>query len=323
MSGLVMALVFSGCAARSQNPDAIQTASQPVRVLALKGPTGVGMVHLMHDHPDHGGEYEYTITDSPDAAVAKLISKEVDLAAVPTNLAAVLSAKTAGGVQMLAVNTLGVLYIVSRDQSVHRLTDLKGKTVHATGQGSNPEYVLRHLLDRAGLDPDRDVKIVFDAEHAELATKVADGSVDIALLPEPFVTMVTSKDPTVTVAIDLTAEWNASVSDGSQLMMGALIGRTDYVAAHPALVETFLKQYRASVQAATADVPATAVLCQSHGIIASAALAEKAIPRLNLVFLTGRPMRTGLTGYYRILYDANPQSVGGAIPDATFFYGAD
>lgn len=318
-----MAVVFSGCATTGQNPVAGKTATQPVRVLALKGPTGVGLVHLMQDHPDGAGEYEYTITDSPDAAVAKLISKEVDLAAVPTNLAAVLSAKTAGGVQLLAVNTLGVLYIVSRDRSVHSLTDLKGKTVHATGQGSNPEYVLRYLLDRAGLDPDHDLKIVFAAEHAELATKVAGGEVDIALLPEPFVTMVTSKDPTVRVAIDLNAQWNASVSDGSQLMMGALIGRTDYVAAHPALVETFLQQYRASVQAAMADVPATAALCQSHGIIASAALAEKAIPRLNLVLLTGRPMRTGLTGYYRILYDANPQSVGGAIPDAAFFYGAD
>lgn len=281
------------------------------------------MVHLMQDHPDGAGEYEYTLTDSPDAAVAKLISKEIDLAAVPTNLAAVLSAKTAGRVQMLAVNTLGVLYIVSRDRSVHSLTDLKDKTVHATGQGSNPEYVLRYLLDRAGLDPDHDVKIVFDAEHAELATKVVDGDVDIALLPEPFVTMVTSKDPMVKVAIDLNAAWDASVTDGSQLMMGALIGRTDYVAAHPALVETFLRQYRASVQAATADVPATAGLCQRYGIIASAALAQKAIPRLNLVLLTGRPMRTGLTGYYRILYDANPQSVGGAIPDATFYYGAD
>ncbi len=289
----------------------------------MKGPTGVGMVHLMDDHPDGGGEYEYTITDSPDAAVAKLISKEVDLAAVPTNLAAVLSAKTSGGVQMLAVNTLGVLYIVSRDASVHSLTDLKGKTVHATGQGSNPEYVLRYLLDRAGLEPDHDVKIVFAAEHTELATQVADGAVDIALLPEPFVTMVTNKDPSVTVAIDLNAEWNASVSDGSQLMMGALIARTDFVAAHPTLVEAFLDHYQASVHAATADVAATADLCQSHGIIASAALAEKAIPRLNLVLLTGRPMRTGLTGYYRILYDANPQSIGGAIPDATFYYGAD
>ncbi len=302
----------------------VSAGSAPkLRVAALNGPTAVGMVHLMQDHPAAAADgYEYVVSDSPDEVAAKVLNGDVDLAAVPTNLAAVLYAKTSGAVQMLAVNTLGVMYVVSDDPSVTKMADLRGKTIYATGQGSNPEYVLRFLLQRSGLDPDRDVKLVFLSQHDELATRVASGRVRIAVLPEPFVTMVAAKNPQVKVAVDLNAVWNSTVSDGSQLMMGALIGRKSLLARETGLVATFLARYKASIEAAQADIPGTAMLCQNYRIIPSAALAEKAMPRLNLTYLAGAPMKAGIQGYYQVLYDANPTSVGGAIPDAGFYFAA-
>ncbi len=319
----VLALV-AGCSSGQPAASAgsAAAAKPAVRVATLKGPTGVGMVHLMKAQDDGSAadDYTFTVSDSPDEVVAKIASGDVDIAAVPTNLAAVLYAKTSGAVQLLAVNTLGVMYVVENGDTVHSVADLKGKTIYASGQGSNPEYVLRFLLQKNGLDPDRDVHIVFKGEHDEVATLVANGDAKVALLPEPFVTTVTMKNPKVRVALDLTAEWGKAVTDGSQLMMGAVIARKDFVAKNPAAVGTFLREYRASIGQATSDVSGAAALCQQFGIIPSAAVAAKAIPRLNLTYLAGEEMRTGIQGYFQVLYDANPKSLGGALPDAGFYY---
>lgn len=295
-----------------------------VRLATLKGPTGVGMVHLMQAQA--GGttanDYVTTVSDSPEEIVAKLASGDVDIAAVPTNLGAALYAKTSGGVQMLAVNTLGVLYIVAEGDAVRSVADLSGRTILASGQGSNPEYVLRFLLQANGLDPDADVTLVFKSQHDEVATLMASGEADLALLPEPFVTTVTMKNPKLTVALDLTRQWAAVVTDGSQLMMGGVLARSGFVAKNPAAVKSFLDEYAASVATATADAEATAALCEKFGII-PAAVARQSLPRLNLTFLAGAEMAAGLKGYYQVLYDANPKAVGGELPDSGFYYTAE
>jgi NitT/TauT family transport system substrate-binding protein len=317
----VLGLLLSIGAGCAPAPAASPAAKATVRVAALKGPTGVGMVHLMQAQQDGSAanDYDVTISESPEDVAAKLASGDVDLAAVPTNLAAALYAKTSGGVQMLAVNTLGVMYVLENGDAVHSMADLKGKTIYATGQGSNPEYVLRFLLQANGLDPDRDVTIVFKAQHDELATLAVKGDATVALLPEPFVTTVTVKNPQVRVALDLTAEWTKAVTDGSRLMMGGVVARSDFVAKNPTTVASFLAEYRTSIEKATSDVDGTAALCEQFGIIASAAVAKQALPRLGLTFLTGEEMRTGLQGYFQVLYDASPKSVGGALPDSGFY----
>jgi NitT/TauT family transport system substrate-binding protein len=304
-------LVLTGCGA-------LPGQSPAVRVATLKGPTGVGMVHLMQDA---AGRYAFTVSESPDEVAAKVASGDVDIAAVPTNLAAALYAKSKGRVQMLAVNTLGVMYLVENGDTVHTMADLKGRTIYASGQGSNPEYVLRFLLAKNGLDPDKDVTIVFKSQHDEVATLVASGQAPIALLPEPFVTAVTVKNPKVRVALDLTPEWAKVVTDGSQLMMGAVIARSDFVSKNPEAVKSFLGGYEASIAKAKGDVDQTATLCEKFGII-PAAIARRAIPRLNLTFISGEQMVTGIKGYFQVLYAANPTSVGGALPDSGFYFTA-
>ena len=213
---LVLAIsLVAGCAATPTAPTG--TLKAAVRVATLKGPTGVGMVGVMQAQQagTAANDYTFTVSDAPDEVAAKLASGDVDIAAVPTNLGAALYAKTSGAVQMLAVNTLGVMYIVANGQVIQSMADLKGTTIYASGQGSNPEYVLRFLLQKNGIDPDTDVHIIFKSQHDEVATLVASGTAGIALLPEPFVTAVTVKNPGVTVALDLTKEWAKVVTDGS------------------------------------------------------------------------------------------------------------
>lgn len=299
-----------------------QVASAPVvRVASLRGPAGVSMVHLMRAEADGTGanHYTFSVSDSPDEVAAKVISGEADIAALPTSLAAVLYAKTRGAVRLLAVNTLGVLYVVEDGDSVHGFADLAGRTAHASGQGSNPEYVLRFLLKRNGLEADRDLKLVFSSQHEEVATLLASGKAELGLLPEPFVSTVLARNPRARVAIDLTAEWARTVEDGSQLMMGAVVVRTAFLRDHPAAVRAFLSDYEPSIREATTDVEQTAALCERFGIVPSAAIAARAIPRLNLTFLVGERLRSGLEGYFRVLHAADPASVGGAIPDAGFY----
>lgn len=315
---LLLPAVLGGCAATPGTPAAAQRPT--VRVAALKGPTAVGMVPLMAAQAagTTATDDVFTVSASPEEVAAKVASGDVDIAALPTNVAAVLYARTNGAVRLLAVTTLGVLSIVEDGDSVHALSDLRGRTVYATGQGANPEYVLRFLLRSNGLDPDADVHLVFKAQHEELATLVANGTAGLALLPEPFVTTVTMKNPRVRVALDLTREWSATVTDGSRLMMGAVVVRSDFLERHPEEVDAFLREYRASVAQATADVEATARECERFDII-PAAVARAAIPRLNLTFLTGEEMVAGARGYLRVLHDADPASVGGAIPDSRFY----
>jgi NitT/TauT family transport system substrate-binding protein len=316
---LIGSLLF-GCA----GTPAAGTQKTAVRIATLKGPTGVGMVGLMKAQQvgAAANNYSFTVSDSPDEVAAKVASGDVDIAAVPTNLGAALYAKTSGAVQMLAVNTLGVIYVVENGSAINSMADLKGRTIYASGQGSNPEYVLRFLLQNNGMDPDTDVHIVFKSQHDEVATLVASGQADIALLPEPFVTTVTIKNPDVRVALDLTREWAKVVTDGSQLMMGAVIARKDFVGKFPAAVASFLTEYKASIQKAATNVDGTAALCQEFAIIPSAGVAKLAIPRLNLTFIDGAEMASGVRGYFQVLYQANPKSVGGSVPDAAFYYDA-
>lgn len=311
----------SAAAAGESLPAADKTA---VRVVAIKGPTGVGMVNLMkaQDEGTAANTYEFTVTDSPEEASAKLTSGEADMAAVPTNLAANLYAKTSGGVKMLAVNTLGVLYMLEDGDTIQTVADLKGKTIYSTGQGANPEYVLRYILTKNGLDPDKDVTLVFKSQNDELATLLATGEAKVALVPEPVVSTVKAKKSTLRTALDMTAEWDKAAGNGSRLMMGCIAVRSEFAEKNGAAVKAFLTEYKASIDKAGSDLDGTAALCEQYGIIPKAAVAKQAIPGCSLTFLAGRDMMKQIGGYFQVLYDANPKSIGGALPDDAFYYNA-
>lgn len=329
-----MAIPLSGCTATEEESSsgsstitsstkAPESTSEKaaVRVAAIKGPTGVGMVNLMsrNEEKTTTNDYTFTIATSPDEVVGKFSTDDVDIASVPTNLAATLNQKTSGNVRMLAVNTKGVLYILENGSSISSVADLKGQTIYSTGEGSNPEYILRHILSKNGVDPDKDVTLKFVAENEELVTLLAAGEAKIAMVPEPNVTAVMAKSADIRIALSMTEAWDA-LDEGSSLLMGCVIARADYVEENPEAVKAFLSEYEASIQAVQADVDAAATLCEQYGIIPKAAVAKKAIPNCNLTYLAGKDMKDSISGYFQVLFDAEPKSIGGKLPDDSFYY---
>ena len=301
------------------------------KIAALKGPTAMGLVELMslsdtvnemmegkEDVVSTGNTYEFTLAGSADEVTPLLIKGELDMACVPANLAAVLYNKTEGAVQVLAVNTLGVLYIVENGESVQSLADLKGKTVVAAGKGSTPEYALRYLLSENGIDPDADVTLDWKSEHSECVAALASGQASIALLPQPFVTVAQSKIDGLRMALDLTEEWD-KLDNGSALITGVIVARSEFVEAHPAAVGSFLSAYAASVDWVNANTADAAALIGEYGIV-DAAVAEKALPYCNIVCITGAELLEKLPGYLSVLYNADPAAVGGAMPDNSFYF---
>ncbi len=279
------------------------------KIFAISGPTGVGMVHLMED-------YDITLTTAPDEVVGKIANSEADIAAVPTNVASALYKKTNGGVTVLCVNTLGVLYMMDKTGTVKSFADLSGKTIYSTGEGANPQYILEYLLKQNNVE----AKIKFVATNDELVAKMASGEAQIAMVPQPAATSAAAKTG-FKVALNMTEEWGKVATD-SQLMMGCLVVRNEFLKENKKSVDAFLKDYKASVESVNSDVAAAAALCETHKIIPSAAIAEKAIPLCNITYVTGAEMKTGLEGYLKVLYDANPASIGGALPAEGFYYGA-
>lgn len=293
-------------------------AESPVRVAALKGPTAMGLVELMHD----GEDYAFTLAASADEITPKLIQGELDIAAVPANLAAVLYNSTSGGVRVLAVNTLGVLYIVERGERIQSVEDLRGRTIYTAGKGSTPEYALNYILRGSGLDPVQDVTIEFKSEHAECVAALLNDPEAAAMLPQPFATVAQAKAEDMRIALDLTAEWDRLQADSespSSMITGVMIARTAFVEEQPEAVAAFLEAYEASVRFTLENTAEAAALIGEYDIF-DAAVAEKALPYCNITFIAGEEMRERLGGYLGELFAQDPASVGGALPDEAFYF---
>ena len=293
-----------------------ETADGALRGAGLKGPTTMGLVNLMAG--EDAADYDFEMYGKADEIVPQLVKGELDAAAVPANLAATLYQKTNGAIEVACINTLGVLYVVENGETVNSVEDLKGKTIVTTGKGTTPEYVLRYILTENGVDPDNDVTLDFYSEATEALAQLQAGTSTIAMLPQPFVTSALAQVEGLRVALDMNEEWEKVA--GSKLVTGVLVARKDAVEADPTRFAAFMDGYKASVEAANTDLENTAALCEQYGIVAKAALAQKALPNCNIVFETGDEMKTDLETYFNVLYAADPTSVGGQLPADDFYY---
>lgn len=314
----------SSAAAQPENSSSTASASQQqMRVGVLKGPTGLGMLQVMENNSQNtaANKYSFTVAGSPDEAVAKLVSGELDAAAVPTNLAAALYNKTKGKVQLAAINTLGILYLVTSDESIKSIADLKGKTIVSSGQGAVPEYALDYILSANGLK--NDVKIQYLSEHSEVASQLLAGKITAAVLPEPFVTQVTTKNAKLKSALNFTTEWDSAVKKADQgasvLTMGALVVRSEYAEQNRGAFNSFLAEYQKSVDYVNQNPQPAGTLSEKYGIM-PAAVAQKAIPNCNIVFIAGEDMRIKAEDFLKVLSNYNPKSIGGAFPKDDFYY---
>lgn len=326
---LTLALSLTACGGQANSePEQPETQEEltaaEINLYVLSGPTGIGAMNLWaaSDAGETKNTYHITMPGANDEVVAALSKGDADIAAVATNLAATLYNKTDGGVTVLAVNTLGVLSLLSNGQEAATVSELKGKTIYAPGQGANPEYILRYVLSGNGLDPDKDVTLRFVGEGSELLTVWQSDPEAVILAPQPVATSILMQNENAKTLFDMTEEWDKIAGDDSTLMMGCVIVRNEFLQANPGAVELFLQEYAASIEKARSDVEGTAVLCEQYGLIPKAALAQKALPSCGLTFVTGAEMKTGLSGYLQVMFDANPKSVGGALPGDDFYYGA-
>ena len=332
---LVMALSMAACAKEEVQPTTVATeapteavvettaapeteaAAAPINVMVLNGTTGFGMANLMDAAAKGEALQEYNFTVETDASniVAALANGSVDIAALPTNAAAAVYNKTQGKVQVLALNTLGVLYLVTDGSvQVESVADLAGQTVYAPAQ--NPSFIFQHIVEANGVE-----NVTIDntyAQPADLNTAVASGEVAIAVLPEPMVTVAKSKNPDLQVALDLTAEWD-KVSQPGSLVQGCVVVRKDFAAENATAVNTFLDEYCVSIEALTKDVEGTAAKIEATGIFAKAAVAAKAIPNCNVCFIAGDEMQEALSQFLTIMHGVAPASVGGSIPGEDFY----
>lgn len=289
-----------------------------IPVATLKGPQGISLAPLFSKSAEGRTHHTYQpqILDAPDQVVAKLMSGEVTIASIPANLAAIVNKKSKGAFQVLAVNNLGVLYILENGNEIQSFEDLEGKTIHATGQGASPEYLLDYLKQSAGL---KDLTVEFLPEHAAIAAAMASGEVKLGMVPEPFVTTVLAKNPDVRVALDLTKEWHDRTG-GSKLPMGVIVVKKDFAETHKQEVLAFLEEYAKSVKFATEKVEETAKIVVSYGILPNEKIAVNAIPRCNMVMLPIWEVRDSLDMLLKTFHEKNPKSIGGEMPDEGFYF---
>lgn len=321
---IVMLLSLAACGkSATETPSTSNAPAEykavDINVATLAGPTGVGMAKLMDMQKNGQAANNYNITLCSDPAtevVPSVVSGNFQIASVPVNLASALYNKTNGGVQILAVNTAGVLYILENGNEINSFADLAGKTLYATGQGSTPEYILNYLLEKNGLTDK--VTVEYEASHDELAAKAASGKVKIAMLPEPKVTATLMQNKDMRRAIDLTKEFESATN--LTLIQGCVIANKDFCEKNPEAVKKFLEEYKASIDFAVNNVDEAAALCETYSIIPKAAMAKKAIPNCNIVYITGEEMKKSVSANLQIFFDADPKSIGGKMPADDFYY---
>ncbi|MBR6783728.1 MAG: ABC transporter substrate-binding protein [Clostridia bacterium] len=294
-----------------------------VRIAGMKGPTSIGLVGLLEESDaNHKNVYEFTLAGAADEITPKLIKGELDIAAVPANLASVLYNNTSGKIKLLAVNNLGVLYIVAKNATVTSVEDLRGKTILATGKGTTPEYTLRHILKENGIDPDADVTLDFKSEATEVVAAMAQAESAVAMLPQPYVTVASNKIEGLQTVLDLNEEW-AKIDPESAIVTGVIVVRDEFAKENPEAVKVFLEDYKKSIEAVNADAAAAAKLVVKHGIFENEAVIAKAIPYCNLKYIAGGDMKGTVNAYLTVLYNQNPKSVGGKLPEDDFYYTAE
>ena len=324
---LLLAFTLTACGDKNDASSTDSVADgeyKPVdmTVACMTGPTGMGMARLMAEAEEGttANNYTFDVQAAATEITGKFIKGEIHIASVPTNVAATLYNKTNGKVRILAVNTYGVLSILEKGNSIDSIDDLKGKTVYSTGKGQNPEFIIKYILTENGIDPENDLTIEFVSSD-DLKAKLISGEAEVAMAPEPLATAVMVQNKELNRVLSINDEWS-KVSE-NQLMMGCVIALDSYIENNGAAVEKFLEEYDNSIGFATANFVEAAEYCAKYGISPSAAIAQKSLPTCNLCFVKGAEMKASVNAYFNVLFSADPNSVGGALPKDDFYYNAE
>lgn len=305
--------VLSGCKTEKE--------SIQVNVGSLKGPTSMGLVSLMEKSEalETKNNYSFKMETAADALLTGMVKGELDIALVPANVASVLYQKTEGQIAVIDINTLSVLYMVSADPSLQSFENLKGRTIYLTGKGTTPDYTLQYLLQKNNIALD-EVTLEYKSEATEVASILAQNPDAVGLLPQPFVTAACAQNEQLQVVFDFSEEWQAIAEDGSNLVTGVTIVRREFLEKHEEAVLTFMKEHKDSADFANSDAEQTASYVVKYGILEKEPIALKALPACNITYMDGENMKQALSGYLNVLYEMNPEAVGGNLPQDDFYY---
>ena len=318
---LAALLVATGLTACGQKEEVSSEPAVTAKVAALKGPTSMGMVKMMADQKDAKEKnYEFTIGSSPDEIAPKFLKGEFDIVALPSNLASILYNKSQGKVQVLAINTLGILYLMENGDTVSYKYMMSMMKIYSSGKGAVPEYAFNYILKANGLNPDTDLRIEYKSEHTEALAALLNDKSSLAVLPQPFATVASLKNKGLRPALDLTKEWDkASKNAKSTMITGVVVVNKDFAAKYPEKIKKFMADYKASIDYTNTNVDDAAKLIEENNIV-PAAVAKKAIPQCNITYIDGSDMKDKLSGYLQVLFEANPKSIGGKMPADDFYY---
>ncbi|MCM1253989.1 MAG: ABC transporter substrate-binding protein [Clostridium sp.] len=322
--------MLAGCGQeKTENADKMETTENveadvttDVHIGSLKGPTSIGLVSLMEqsEKGEAEGSYLFTMAVAADELLPQILSGGLDIALVPANVAGVLYHKSEGAICVIDINTLGVLYMVSGDDSIQSMADLRGKTIYLTGKGTTPDYVLQYLLAENGLTAD-EVALEYKSEATEVAAYLSQNPEAVGVLPQPFVTAACMQNESLSIVMDLTKEWAALQGEsGSSLVTGVTIVRKEFLSENPEAVAAFMKEHKTSAAYANENIEEAAELVVKYGIIEKAPVALKAMPYCNITYMDGEDMKAALSGYLEVLYGQDASSVGGSLPADDFYY---
>lgn len=326
---MAAAAVLAGCGIASEKgvvaavtETTAETEKVSMRIGSLKGPTSMGLLFLMEDAEKEKSDinYEFTMATQADELLPLMVKGEMDVALVPANVAAILYERTQGGVAVVDINTLGVLYMVTGDGNITEIEDLKGRTIYLTGKGTTPDYVLHYILAGNGFT-ENDYTLEYKSEATEVAALLAQDPDAVGLLPQPFVTAACMQNEALQIVIDLNEEWEKlQGEDTSRMVTGVTVARKAYLEEQEAAIASFLAQHEESAQSINLDTQKGATLAVEAGIVAKESIAQKAIPECNITCITGEDMKQALSGYLEVLYEQDPEAVGGSLPGEDFYY---
>ncbi|MBP3893506.1 MAG: ABC transporter substrate-binding protein [Atopobiaceae bacterium] len=291
-----------------------------VSVAFPKGASSVGMASFASKISSGELDVPYimAVAGTFDQVSQAIIDERVDIAILPPSSAAMLYNQQKGKIKVVCVNALGGAGVVTGSKKVKSIEDLAGKTVYVNDQSDSFVTVFKKILDLNGLTDE--VTLEYDPNSAELAAKLKADKKVVAVLPQPEAAAAVAQDDRLRQAFDVSSLWDEKMVDGSRWVTGVVVVRNKFFKRHPEVVEDFLAQLEESTEIAAKD-PITAIpLVTQAGILSEAMATEGSLPACHPVCIRGAEMRKAVSGYLQVLYDENPASVGGLLPDGNFYY---
>jgi len=296
-----------------------ETRPEQIKVVTPAGATAISIVKPMKDTQEIGGtKVLYEVVPSTDLIVARLTAKEADFAIVPVNLAAQLYRKQMP-YSLTSVVTWGNLFIVSSEE-LEGWDAMKGQDIYLMGKGLVPDIVFRTLLKENGLDPDKDVNLIYLSGATELAPNFISGKSRISMLPEPSLTTVKMKKSDTHVYLDLQEEWKKAFGTDAGYPQAGILVKNDLIKCNPGLVKQYLGILEEGMNWLNENPKDAGAYAEELNLDLPAAVVEKSIPGNNIQHKYISDVKDQLNDFYRVLFDFSPETVGGELPDNGLYY---